>query len=238
MSIFDIFRTEPAVAPIVAQAPVSAPAPTQQASAAPATTTVPVTTTPPADEFADLWTIDPNTEKQDAPFSFNLNQEQLEATSKKLTIAPAIPQALQQRIAAGGQDAIAAMMEMQDITAQTVFARNAAATTALIEQAVQNTQSKMETLIDKRVKELGVRNSALELNTALNDPSVRPLVYTMQQRILQKFPNATQAEIAEKINAYFVKVGGILNPGPAQTAQQAANNKANADIDWAADLFN
>ena len=236
MSIFSQLFPSKADAP--APAPIQAPAPTT-----PATTQATAPTTPdtPLDPYKDLWQNDPNAAPVPTGMDFNVTPQQLAEIAGKIDFASVVPAALHERIAAGGEDAVKASMEMQNLIARAVYSQNAMATTKLVEAATQKAQEGIESIIDKRLKLMGVAENTAALNPALSNPAVAPLVDVIQQRFIQKFPNATSKEINSKVNEYFSQVGAAFNPemaskanAPASTAQNMQS--LNTETDWAAFL--
>ena len=195
--------------------PISIPGLPNQQQPAPVTTATPIQ---PLDEFKGLWDTDPNALPPTTPLNFNITPQQMQEISAKLDFSGVVSNDLQQRIAAGGQDAIAAMQESNNNLARAIYEQSALTTTKLVQTAVEHSTKNLEELIATKFKTMGLAESTATLNPALNHPAVQPLVKDAQQRIIQKYPNATQAEIASMTNKYFEQVGAAFNPKMATKA--------------------
>lgn len=197
----------------------------------------------PLDQFKTLWDTDPASQQSGQQLNFNIDPAQLAAIADKLDFAQMVPQAIQDRIAAGGADAVAASMEANNLIARAVYQQNALATTKLVEATYLQAQNKLEAAIDKRFKTLGLADTTAAKNPALTNPAVKPLVDMIQQQIITKYPNATSAEISAKVNEYFATVGAAFNPELASKANQNAATAngfmqvTQPETDWAAYLF-
>jgi hypothetical protein len=217
MSLLDrLFPSQTAPAPQPGQQP-NIPL---QAQAAP----TPLTPSPeppkdPLSEFSGLWENTPEElAAQDTSLNFNITPEQLATISDKLDFSSVVTPELRQRIAAGGEDAMAASMEMQNLVARAVYQQNALATTKLVEAAHARSQATIGAQIDQRFKAMGLAENTAINNPALTNPAVAPIVKNVQQQILQKFPQATSQEIQAKTNEYLNELGKALNPAVAKQA--------------------
>lgn len=208
----------PATAQLPAADPINLPGVSnqqQQQQTAPVPAAAPIQ---PLDEFRGLWDTDPNALLPVAPLNFNITPQQMQEISAKLDFSGVVSNDIQQRIAAGGQDAIAAMQEANNNLARAIYEQSALTTTKLVQTAVEHSTKNLEDLIATKFKTMGLAESTATLNPALNHPAVQPLVKDAQQRIIQKYPNATQAEIASMTNKYFEQVGAAFNPKMATKA--------------------
>lgn len=230
MSIFDNLMGR-AQAPAPAPAPATTPA-AQAPEQPPATTptlpaAIPTDPAALAASVANLWdtTADP---AAPAPFSLGVTTEGLQQLAQSIDVTASIPAELKAAIAAGGQGALDAMIQLQNHTAQQMFARNAAVSNALVEQAVKKMQEGANEAIDRRIKSLNVADTTFANNPALKDPLVAPIVASLQQRAIQKYPQATSAEINALVNAGLAQLGNALNPAPVA----AAKTNGNEEQDW------
>jgi hypothetical protein len=233
-------------APATEGTPSTAPVPTMlqsaQAQAQAVSQPVPVeppVTPAPIDPFANLWENTPDTNTP-AGLNFNIQPEQLGEIANKMDFSSLIPADIQQRISAGGEDALKAMLEAQNITSRAVFQQSAMATTKLVEAASKNAEERMSAAIEQKFKLLGLKDHLQTTNPALQDPSLKPIVDSVQQQIVKKFPQASSREIQDMRDRYFNEIAGKLAPG----MKQASNVSAPApgahtakETDWAAYLF-
>lgn len=244
---FDKFLPGAQPAPQPAQQAPVAQEQAPQASAAmsqgqPVASTAP-TPEAPLEQFKGLWETDATQQQAPAGLNFNIDINAVNDIASKLDFSSVIPQALQDRIAAGGADAMAASLEMQNLVARAVYTQNAVATTKLVEAAYTNAQKGLEAAIEQKFKLMGLAENTATTNPALTNPAVKPLVDMIQQQVITKYPNATSAEINAKVKDYFDQVGAAFNPDLAKKASAAANMQPGLQVqqpetDWANYLFN
>jgi len=227
-----IFRTNPAnnAAPASAANPEPAPAP------------APAPAVEEPDPFETLWQTDPNSSGQQG-LNFNLDPNQLAEIAGKIDYTQAITPEIRQRLAMGGEDAVAATLEALNATSRLAYQQNAMATTKLIEAAVKSTESSMDERIAKTIKSMGLAENVQASNPMLTNPAFAPIVKAAQQQIIAKFPNASQQELNKYLNQYLAKAGEAFNPdlvkkanAPAGFSNQIAN--AQPETDWSAWLTN
>jgi hypothetical protein len=231
-------------APATEGTPSTAPVPTMlQSQNAPVAPQVqaPAVEAPaaPVDPFATLWENTPDTNTP-AGLNFNIQPEQLSEIASKMDFASLIPNDIQQRIIAGGEDALKATLEAQNITSRAVFQQSAMATTKLVEAASKNAEDRITASLESKFKLMGLKDHLQTTNPALQDPSLRPIVDNVQQQIVKKFPQASSREIQEMTDRYFNDIAGKLAPGMKQASnvpvQQVGAHTAK-ETDWAAYLF-
>jgi len=188
-------------------------------------------------EFANLWENDPNAAPtQPQGINYNIPPEELAKLAANMDFSSSVPAELKQRIANGGDDAIAASLEMQNLIARQVWSHNAMSTAKLIEKAVEKERESFTSIVDQRFKALGLAENTHQLNPALNDPEVKPIVDAIQAQILRKFPNATSQEQATMVNNYLSSVVNKFDPtikDRLTKAEQKGNiNNSQPEYDW------
>lgn len=228
-SISNIFKTSPA--PVEGQpAPAPVPQPQPQVPVAPA-----AVNPAPADPFADLWNTDPNANTGQTPaLNFNLDPAKLAEIAGKIDYASMVSPELRARIAAGGEDAVAATMESLNIVNRATYQQNALATTKLIEAAVKNTEATIEQKIKSQFKLLGLEDQVAS-NPALKNPAFAPLVDAAKQQLVVKYPNATPAELNQMLNRYLNSAATAFAPEMAAKASRPVTPQTVNpvdDFDW------
>lgn len=251
MSIFDnIFGSKPAapaVAPVAAPvAPTPGNIPATAAAASTAATSagtapngvVPATaaTTEGAaksglDAFADIWNNKADPAATGQPL-FNVSQEKMMEAARKQSFSAGINPELAAKIAAGGPDAVVAMMEMMNTVAQNTYAQSAFATTRLIEGALDKSQFAKSADIDTRIRSTSLNSTLRSENPAFAHPAAQPLMESIQQTLLVKFPQATPQELASMAKTYLSEFAtAITAPAQAQ-AQAVAASTGPKETDW------
>jgi hypothetical protein len=229
----DIFKSDAQKAASPQPAPVAAPTPV---AATPVPTQAPTQDIDPLD---NLWKNDPNAPKPQPGMDFSINPQQLADIAGKIDYRQAITPEIRARIAAGGEDGLAATMEAINVANQMNFQQTAIASTRLIEAAITATESTLDSKIDARLKLGGLNESLNTENPALSNPRYAPLVNMAKQEILAKFPNASQAEIAKYTTRYLQEFAASANPDLVKKANTNTQvglgnlNNMQPETDWA-----
>lgn len=220
MSIFDLFKTQqPAQQPVpVAQG--------QQPTADNPATTDPNPAASSKQEFDDFWN-NPEPVENPNQLNFDITPQQLAEIAGKIDYTQIISPEIRQRIAAGGEDAMAATLEAMNLLGRQTYQHNALATTKLIQKAVQATESNLDQRIAKQVKLLGLSEGVTESNPNLENPAFKPIVDLAKTQILAKYPNASKSELNTMLNRYLNKMGEAFNP---ELSKKANANSAGLQL--------
>ena len=226
----NIFKTDSEKAAEPQPAP-AAPTPVQETQPDPAPAPAP-------DPFDTLWTPDDSANKGQG-LNFNIDPAQLAEIAGKIDYTQAITPEIRQRLAMGGEDAVAATMEALNVVNRLGYQQNAIATTKLIEAAVKNTEAAMDEKIQRTIKSMGLAENVTASNPALSNPAFAPVVKAAQQQIIAKFPNATQAELNQYLNRYLTDMGAAFNPDLVKKASAPASfsntvSNSQPEQDWSA----
>jgi len=253
MSIFDMFKTTPADASQQMQ-PAQQPAvqaPVQQAQAGniqdpaslaqqsthtdqqaippaqdPANAQIPDT---PLSQFVDLWENTPNKENPNAPVA--LNQQAVQEAVAKTDFSQSITPEQLQTVTAGGEGAEQALAQMLNNVAQQVMVQSTMVNNKLSEQALGRARTEFESSIPSMLRAQQAKNHLNESNPLFSNPAIQPVVQATQQQLLQKFPNATQAELTKMTQDYITAMGEAFAP-----KQSVNDNAALNETDWDAFL--
>lgn len=248
--IMDMFRSvmpqaqavQPAQQPLTAAQianPTQVAQPTQPLPGVdPANPTVPLGSAAPQDQspldaFAKLWEpaiVDPNAVNPN--FFATLDPNKVMESARKVNfsnqeITPEIAAA----IAAGGEQAIKAVQSLINHSSQSVYGQSAIATSKIVEKALAAQREQFQKQLPGILKSQLVSDSLATENPIFNNPALAPMVEMARTQVLQKFPNATQAEIKEQVVSFFNAMQGALAPKPIKTEAEK-----NADMDWGAFL--
>jgi|SRR6201985_2407172 len=198
--------------------------------------TVPVGTADPAtaplDAFASLWEtpkVDPNAPPVDPNNYFaTLNPQSVMESAKKVNFAnqPVSPE-LMAEIAKGGEAAVNAMKQLINTSSQQVYGQSALATASIVQKALDAQREQFQKQLPGILKGQLVADSLATENPIFTNPALAPMVDMARQQVLQKFPQATQAEVKQQIVGFFNAMQSALAPKAAVTAQQTAEN-----VDW------
>lgn len=251
MSFLNLFTSKPAV-PVAAPAPVVAPVvaptptlpgniPTSTVAPQPGNTTVPVTTdttVPPTQDnkddsplaqFSKLWENEPTKEgdnQNPAPVTA-VTQEQLQKVMGKLDLTSAVTPEQMTAIAAGGEEATKAMMQMMNTVAQQTMIQSTLVTSKLTEKAIEAAVAQQTKAIEVQTRAQAVKSHAVDTNPIFKNPAVAPIVAATQEQLIQKFPQATPAEITEMTQSFILAMGKEF--APAVEADPTATTGENTD---------
>lgn len=196
----------------------------------PAGTANPATT--PLDAFSTLWetpAVDPNKPVTDPNNYFaTLDPAKVMASAQKVNFAnqQVTPEILAE-VAKGGESAVKAMMQLVNQSSQSVYGQSALATAQIVQKALDAQRENFQKQLPGILKSQLVSDSLATENPIFSNPALQPMVDMARQQVLQKFPNATQAETKEQIVSFFNAMQSALAPKPVVTAAQKAES-----TDW------
>lgn len=170
----------------------------------------------PEDKFAKLWetpATDPNAPKSDDSQNQLTPEKMLEAAGK-VDFKRVLDQDSLRKISAGGDEAIAALADLLNKTAQTVYGQSTVVAQKLIESQVSKAREEFTAQLPSLVKKQTMQESLLTENPAFKKPSVAPVVTAIQNQLAAKYPNATAAELNAMAKEYLKAAAEDFNPTP------------------------
>lgn len=252
MGIFDIFRSTPEqqVPTQQVQQPVAVPPAQQQTPpnqgnipaaptvvADPNNPTAPVLdpTAPvapvqkdesPLAEFATLWQNEPTKEGEQPVAPPELTAESLQKVMAKADFSKAITQENLAAITAGGEGAAKALMETLTAVAQQSMVQSTLINSKLTEQAVQRERDKFSASLPELLRSQAAADHLKSTNPLFTDPAIKPVIEATQAQLLQKFPNATHAEITTMTEKFVIAMGESFAP------KAVVNDNSDTGTDW------
>lgn len=188
---------------------------------------------PPEDKFAKLWETEPSSPNgQNQPNDNALTPEKMLEAASKVDFTKVLDQASLQKIAAGGEEAVAAMAMLLNKTAQSVYGQSTVVAQKLIESQLAAAREDFAKQLPSMVKRQNMQESLLADNPAFKKPSVAPVVSAIQSQLASKFPNASAAELNEMAREYMREAAQAFSPTPAPSKKSAKSD----DIDWDTEL--
>ena len=250
MSIFDIFRnaTSSEQQP-QQQAPTQAGTPVVQGTPGNIPPNVDPTHNPaipqedpgekvnsPLDEFASLW--EPNSNEGDAGSEQEetpaLTEEALAKVVSNADFTKSVSPELFSTIAAGGEDAVTAMAQVMNAVARDSFSKAVLANNKLTEQAVEKALERERSNIPKLLRDQAATNHLNESNPVFQNPAIKPVIEATKSQLLEKFPNATNEQIASMTKDYILAMAEAFSDKLAGSSQEGSI--VGADVDWEAFL--
>lgn len=204
---------------------------TNVTAANPDNATVPATSTlttdngtaSPLDQFSTLWQPDANAPKPEASMFANVTQASLQAAAKNNDFTKVLTPEMLAAINKGGADAQNAMLQAMQAMAQKGFGDSAFTTTQIVEQALAKQQQKFTDMLPNLIKSQNVTENLRSSNPIFTHPAASPILDMFKNQALQKFPNATAAEIQTMANSYLESFASAAQAPKIQQQQQAVS---------------
>lgn len=225
MSIFDLFRGQPAQQQGQQQAPQNPPHiqnnPTVPQGNEPSMAPKPGEQAQPSptDKFKDLWNTTNQGTGTQAP-NFKLSQEQLSKVTSGMNFGSSVSREDLAKIAQGGQEAVEALGNVLNAFGREVFSTSAQFSSHLTE-AGYNTASKIiDNGLPGAIKSHLTQEQLFNSNPQFRDPALQPLVGALQAQFQAQRPNATPTEIQDLVHEYMnTVVVGAFKPKEAPSQQ-------------------
>ena len=183
---------------------------------------------------ADGNPVVPNLPALGSGINFNLDMGKLDTHFATVDFTKGIAPELFSSVAAGGDQALAALPQIINAAVRQAVLTSAQSTAQLVKGTVTNADSNIASLVQAEIKRMGLLNTGQQ-NPVYSNPMYAPIVEMVQKQVLQKFPNASSEDLAKSVDNYFKKMGTDLNPsapGAGQFNITAHNNATDTDTDW------
>lgn len=242
MNIFDIFSPNtPAAAPQEALQPAPSPAdpgnippatdPNAQApNPAPAPAPAEPVEKPPMAEFSKLWENEPIKEGDQVTPPAPLDAAAIQKALANSNFAASVAPDTMTQIAAGGEEAQAAFQAAMNQVAQQVMTQSILAGNKLSEKAIDTALAKQAATIPDLVRAQQATSHLSDTNPLFNNPAIKPVVEATKAQILQKYPEATPAQVTEMTQNYITEMGKAFQPA------DKVNDNGTEGTDWDAFL--
>lgn len=181
----------------------------------------------PPPKFNDLWEPPVQDKTQTEPQPGLTPEKMLEAASK-VDFKRVLDADNLAKIKAGGDDAVQALAELLNKTAQTVYGQSTVVAQKLVESEVAKAREEFTKLLPGRIKATSAREALLSSNPVFAKPTIAPIVEAVQAQLQLKHPNASVEELNAMAKEYFQLAAADMSP-PKQTS---TGKKGPDDIDW------
>lgn len=224
MSIMDAFRN---LMPSGAQTPPNLPQPGNFPAVAPEMLQGPqpgvipnITPTPvaapitepksPFEEFNKLW--EPVKSAENAgKVTFNIDPVKVNAAAAGIDFTKSISPELMQKVAAGGPEAMQAMLTVMNQVGQQAFAQSAMSNAKVMETALAQARENIMPEIKDSVRRENIASTMRVDNPLYSNPAIAPLLTMLETQFASTFPTATPAEIRQKASAYLTNTASEIN---------------------------
>lgn len=187
----------------------------------------------PFKQFDKLWEpVKPaEGQIQDAPIVFNIDAAKVQASARNIDFTKTVTPALLEKINAGGEGAMQAMMQAMNEMGQTIFAQTMMANTKVLENGLEAGHQRISRTLPDTIKKQAVSSALKENNPLFTNPATAPLLKGLEAQLTQQFPTASPAEITEHARNYLVTFASEaikLDPNTQKQVQFAAGREE----DW------
>lgn len=185
----------------------------------------------PLDAFNDLWNNPTNPDPAAVPAPLlSMDPAKVQEAARRVSfIQNAATEQQMAAIAAGGTEAVKAMMEVMNTVSQNAYAQAAMAATKITETALSRAQTQYDARLPDMIKRHTVSDSIRTNNPAFTHPAVAPIISALEQQLVVKYPTATAAELNAMARQYMEAAGSAFAPPTQQTQQQ---KQAAGETDW------
>lgn len=182
------------------------------------------------DQFKDMWNIKPEDMPQAPESAFaGVTPEAIQGVAKKTDFSKVVTPEMMQAISAGGEQAVAAMIQAMNVVAQDTYAQSAQASIKLIETALAKKDTELESRMANMIKQQNVTNNLRNSNPIFNHPAAAPMLETLQKQLQLKNPTADAATIQKQAEEFLVSFATTANPPkPSKEDKQ----RASRDSEW------
>lgn len=198
----------------------------------------------PMADLSKLWENppeDPNNPKKDpTKYVPDIDPKALSETVGKMDFTKAITPEQRAAMLAGGEQGLAAMMELINSVGRQAVATTYQAGQKLMSSALENARTDFMNQVPNHVRNANT-SAALSKNPLVNNPAYKPLVDNVTNQFLEKYPKATPDQVAKAVDGYFDQMVKDMQ-APANKANEQDNTQklrsgmGDADwIEWAAD---
>lgn len=187
----------------------------------------------PLDQYKDLWqppAVDPNAA---AAAAQQVDPQKLMEAARKVDFSSALNQETLAKVAAGGDEAIKALLESFNSFGQQVYGQSAVTTARIVEQAVSQARDQFISEIPNVINRQGARAKVFDDNPAFKHPAIAPMIEAQVQQLSMKFPKASPAELTSMAKDHLQAMAALIAPPKADASAQGKTSEK--DVDW--DLY-
>lgn len=187
----------------------------------------------PVAKFEKLWETTPPSDKDPQQVPQEITPAQMLEAASKVDFSKSINHEDLQKIVAGGESAVPALVNILNSQAKTIYGQSVVVSKHLIDQAVEQAQVKFAEQVPSLVRNHSVRDN-LSNDPAFNNPAVKGMVDLVQSQLQQKFPTASASQIAAMAKEYFKGAADVFNGGSSNPAASGSGGKKSdpSDVNW------
>lgn len=238
----NLFRTS-------APAPAPAPAPQQSnTNPVPNTTTLSTpntapnsvipdngSTAPPSplEKHKDLWEDDANSGTNTGFQQPNVDPQKILEAAKTVDFSKVLDQESLAAVAAGGENAVAALVKVLNSHAQAVYGQAAVAADKIVTARLEAAQNGFQGNLPRLIRDQQAKQSLFEENPAFANPTVAPVVEAIADRLAVKYPKATPSELKAMAKEVLQGTAQTINPGYTPDNSRSRQAPKDDSPNWA-----
>jgi len=181
----------------------------------------------PLAEFKDMWETKPIVEDPNAPPApVELTAEAVQKIVAKTDFSKVITPESMAAITAGGEGAAEAFAQAMNQVAQQVMVQSTMVGNKLTEQAVNKAREEFSASLPEMLRKQSSTDHLRSANPLFTNPAVKPVMEAIQSQLLQKHPNATNAEITTMSEKFIMAMGEEFSP------KEVINDNSTEGTDW------
>jgi len=172
-------------------------------------------------QFDSLWQPNKDADGKDivddhTPQAFlpKLDNKKLGEMVNKMNFTGDITPEQTEAIKAGGEGATQAMLQIMNGAARKAFTVSLAAASRMAEQGFSTAQARFAGEIPGHVRDMMTENELSGSVTIMNNPAFAPLVQSVKQQYLSKFPKASPRDVNTAVKQYFDHMAKELTKKP------------------------
>lgn len=165
-------------------------------------------------QFDSLW--QPNKDKdgkviEDTPTNNGaylppIDNKKLGELVGRMDFTRSLDPALLQAVSKGGEEGTAAMMKIINSVGQQSFTASFQAATRLAEQGFVSAKDRFMADVPNHIRDQFVDTGLAESMELMNDPAFAPVVKSVKDQYLRKFPKASSTDVSKAVAQYFEKM--------------------------------
>lgn len=176
----------------------------------------------PLDALGDIWAQNPTAAQVSNYLS--VKPEDIQAQAKRLNFASLVTPDHQAAIAAGGEGAAKAVVELLNTLGQSVFAASSMQSGDYVNSGLGKFKSGFDAELPNVLKSHQAADTLFSKNDVLNKPAVAPVAKAVMQQLQAKFPGASHQELVEATQEYLDNAfGSFTSKKAAEPAKQSPN---------------
>lgn len=178
----------------------------------------------PLDQFTKMWENDPKFQPVKPEPYFNVDPTKVAEAAKNNNFLSVIPNELLEKIKAGGEDSLPAMMAAMNMMNQKGFGDSAVATTKIVEDALARQRTEFEKMLPGLINKQSLDTTLRKTNPVFNHPAAEVVLKSLTEQVRLKNPSMPAEQQAELANSYLISLSEAANPKKPDPTEAGATD--------------